>query len=468
MKHPTFYDLIDTTFDFPQEGIDIEGEHLLFNGINLYELVQIYGTPMRLFYLPKIGEQIRKARLWFTRAFRKYAYKGDYIYSYCTKSNHFIFTLKETLANGAHIEVSYTYDLDIVEYLASKGLLNPEEIIIIANGFKPPDYAMRIKQLFKAGFKNIIPVLDHVEELEYYEDLDTEEPMQIGIRIAAEEEPTFEFYTSRLGIRWDWIVPFYKERIAPNKKFKLVMLHFFINTGIRDSAYYWSEFSKALNMYIALRHLEPSLKYFNIGGGFPVRNSLGFKYDYEEIIDEIVSQIKTRTLAEHLPEPDIVSEFGTFTVGESGAHIFKVIGEKIQNDTETWYFIDNSVMTTLPDAWGMDQRFILLPVNKWFKPYKRVNIGGLSCDAYDYYNSEVHLNNVYLPVLDKEEPLYIAFLHTGHYQDALSGFGGIKHCLIPSPQYVVVDRDPVSGELKHSLFAEHQNSQSMLKVLGYV
>jgi len=59
-------------------------------------------------------------------------------------------------------------------------------------------------------------------------------------------------------------------------------------------------------------------------------------------------------------------------------------------------------------------------------------------------------------------------LHTGHYQDALSGFGGIKHCLIPSPQYVVVDRDPNTGELKHSLFAKHQDSQSMLKILGYV
>ena len=35
----------------------------------------------------------------------------------------------------------------------------------------------------------------------------------IGIRIASEEEPKFEFYTSRLGIGYRDIVPFYKSRI---------------------------------------------------------------------------------------------------------------------------------------------------------------------------------------------------------------------------------------------------------------
>ena len=305
-----------------------------------------------------------------------------------------------------------------------------------------------------------------MDELDAYLDLDTDEPLQIGLRIAAEEEPTFEFYTSRLGIRWDAILPFYRERIANNPKVRLVMLHFFINTGIRDSAYYWSEFSKALQTYVALRAMEPNLRYFNIGGGFPIRNSLGFKYDYEEIIDEIVSQVKARMLAEGYPDPDIVTEFGTFTVGESGAHIFQVLGEKIQNDTERWYFIDNSIMTTLPDAWGMDYRFIVLPVNKWLNPYQRVNLGGLSCDAYDYYNAEVHLNNVYLPVLDDKEPLYVAFLHTGHYQDALAGYGGIKHCLIPSPQYVLVEHDE-HGQLHHRRFRPHQSAEEMLQILGY-
>lgn len=44
-------------------------------------------------------------------------------------------------------------------------------------------------------------------------------------------------YTSRLGVRYNDIVPFYQQRIRGNPKFKIKMLHFFIDTGIeRDYA----------------------------------------------------------------------------------------------------------------------------------------------------------------------------------------------------------------------------------------
>ena len=43
----------------------------------------------------------------------------------------------------------------------------------------------------------------------------------------------FEFYTSRLGIRYNDILDFYKAKLKNSKKFQLKMLHFFINTGIK-------------------------------------------------------------------------------------------------------------------------------------------------------------------------------------------------------------------------------------------
>ena len=67
----------------------------------------------------------------------------------------------------------------------------------------------------------------------------------------------FEFYTSRLGIRYNDIINFYKTKIQKNKKFKLKMLHFFINTGIKDTAYYWNELSKCLNIYCELKAFAP-------------------------------------------------------------------------------------------------------------------------------------------------------------------------------------------------------------------
>ena len=210
------------------------------------------------------------------------------------------------------------------------------------------------------------------------------------------------------------------------------------------------------------------LKAINIGGGLPIRNSLGFEYDYKYMIKEIVRLIKEACDEEGIPEPDIFTEFGKYTVGESGAVIFSVIGQKRQNDAELWYMVDNSLMNTIPDSWGIAERFILLPINKWNNEYTRVNIGGLSCDNSDYYNSESHINQVFLPAFAKsdKEPLYIGFFHTGAYQEAISGFGGIKHCLIPSPKHILIDRDE-KGNLIDTCVFEEQKAEQMLNLMGY-
>lgn len=66
----------------------------------------------------------------------------------------------------------------------------------------------------------------------------------------------------------------------------------------------------------------------------------------------------------------------------------------------------------------------------------------------------------------KDSTLYIGFFHTGAYQDSLSGYGGTKHCLIPSPKKIIIDKD-ANGKLTYEVFAEEQGAESMLKVLGY-
>ncbi|MDO9680991.1 MAG: arginine decarboxylase, partial [Bacteroidales bacterium] len=150
----------------------------------------------------------------------------------------------------------------------------------------------------------------------------------------------------------------------------------------------------------------------------------------------------------------------------SGAVIYQVLDQKQQNDRERWYMVDSSFMTTLPDTWGIKQRFILLPINKWDKEYQRVFLGGLTCDSQDYYNAEAHANAIFLPVVNGEEPLYIGFFHTGAYQESIAGFGGIQHCLQPAPKHITIDVDE-NGEYYTKLFSKEQTYKSMLKILGY-
>ncbi|MBP9221981.1 MAG: arginine decarboxylase, partial [Chitinophagales bacterium] len=72
----------------------------------------------------------------------------------------------------------------------------------------------------------------------------------------------------------------------------------------------------------------------------------------------------------------------------------------------------------------------------------------------------------YLPLVGTGEPLYIGFFHTGAYQESISGYGGTKHCLIPSPKHILIQKD-AEGKLSYEVFAEEQTVNSMLTILGY-
>lgn len=464
-----YFDLIDQSFYFPQEGFDLRDGYLTFYGVSLKYLIEKYGTPFKLLYLPRIGEQVRRARNLFNRAIKKNKYKGSYYYCYCTKCSHFSHVVKAALREGTHLETSSSFDIDLIYRLYNEGELN-KDLIIVHNGYKTEDYLEKIVKLNKDGFKNSILVLDSKSEVQrvkkYAQDLDR--PLKLGIRMAIDEEPQSAYYTSRLGIRAADIVDFYKEEIANDSMLELKMFHFFIDSGIKDTLYYWGEFQKALNIFVALKKECPTLRALDLGGGFPIRNNLGFDYDYEYIISEIVSNIKQMCNEHDIVEPDIFTEFGKYTVGESGAIIFSVIEQKHQNDSELWYMVDNSLMNTIPDAWSILEKFILLPINKWDNPYARVNIGGISCDHSDYYNSEEMNQQVFLPTFkdDDKDPLYVGFFHTGAYQDSISGYGGIKHCLIPSPKMIIIDRDE-KGNFVDSVYRNEQKVEDMLEILGY-
>ena len=462
----TYFELINQTYYFPQEGFDLNQGNLTFHGISLKYLIEKYGTPFRLTYLPRIGDQIKKARNLFNKAMKANNYKGDYYYCYCTKCCHFSHVINEALEHNVHLETSSAFDIDLIKRLHQKGKID-KDIILIHNGHKTDEYLEKIVSLIDDGFENVIPILDSKLELDRLYSM-TKDELTVGIRMAINEEPQSAYYTSRLGVRSAEIIDFYKSKIARKKRVKLKMLHFFVDSGIRDNLYYWGEFRKALKLFAELKKICPSLDSINLGGGLPIRNNLGFEYDYKYMINELVSNIKNVCEEEGIPEPDIYTEFGKYTVGESGAIIFSVLEQKQQNDTELWYLIDNSLMNTIPDAWSIFEKFILLPVNKWDNEYTQVSIGGISCDHSDYYNSEDMNQQILLPAYDpeKEEPLYLGFFHTGAYQDAISGYGGIKHCLIPSPKQIIIDRDD-KGNIVDRLYRDEQNVQQMLEILGY-
>jgi arginine decarboxylase len=59
------------------------------------------------------------------------------------------------------------------------------------------------------------------------------------------------------------------------------------------------------------------------------------------MIDEIINQIKTLCDEAEVDVPNIFTEFGSFTVGESGGATGQIC-TKTTNDREKWNMIDSS------------------------------------------------------------------------------------------------------------------------------
>ncbi len=455
-----YKDLINQTFFFPRHGFEERNNELYYQDIRLMDLTEKYESPLKFSYLPKISTQIQNAKRWFQNAIEKNNYSGSYTYCYCTKSSHFKFVLDEALKNDIHIETSSAFDIDIIRKLAIEGKIS-KSTFLLHNGFKTMDYIQKIAELSKDGYENVICILDNKEELAQLGSTGIEKA-KIGLRLATNEDPNFLLYNSRLGIRYDEIISFYKEHIQSNPQFELKMLHFFINTGIKDTSYYWSELARQVEKYCELKLICPELDSLDIGGGLPIYNTLGVEIDYEYLVDQIIYTIKNICDDRGVPVPNIFTEFGSFTVGESGGALYSVIGIKQQNDNELWYMIDSSFINTLPDTWGIGQKFILLALNHWDRPYQRVNLGGITCDGMDYYNSEVQENQVFMPKINPGEKLYLGFFHTGAYQESIGGYGGLQHCLLPAPKHILIDEAQNT-----TVFSSEQKAESMIKILGY-
>ena len=83
-----YIDLIEQTFEFPQDEFTVVDNELNFHDVPLMDLIKQYGTPLKITYLPKITSQIQRAKRLFNVAMAKVDYKGDYLYYDVYTSDH--------------------------------------------------------------------------------------------------------------------------------------------------------------------------------------------------------------------------------------------------------------------------------------------------------------------------------------------------------------------------------------------
>lgn len=128
-------------------------------------------------------------------------------------------------------------------------------------------------------------------------------------------------------------------------------------------------------------------------------------------------------------------------------------------------FVNFSLFQSLPDVWGIDQIFPIMPVNGLNRPLtRRAVIQDITCDSdgrIDRYVDGQGIETTFpLPEEAPEEPMLMGFFMTGAYQEIL----GDMHNLFGDTHSVDVRRNPGGG---HTV-SEPIHGDTVAKVLQYV
>ncbi len=137
--------------------------------------------------------------------------------------------------------------------------------------------------------------------------------------------------------------------------------------------------------------------------------------------------------------------------------------KRLQNRIQEKYLVNFSAFESLPDFWGLSQRFPVMPLDRLdTKPTQPASLWDITCDS----DGEIVFRPdmpLYLHDIDvTKDEYFLAFFLTGAYQEVL----GMKHNLFTHPTEVIVNFDK-AGNIHLDDLIEAQNLTDILDGLEY-
>jgi len=131
--------------------------------------------------------------------------------------------------------------------------------------------------------------------------------------------------------------------------------------------------------------------------------------------------------------------------------------EELQGKLQERYLINASIFQSLPDYWGLNQHFPVMPLHHLdTTPHRAASLWDITCDS----DGEIGFDTqkpLYLHDIDLEkEEYFLGFFNLGAYQETL----GMNHNLFTKPSEYTIDID----ELDYSIINECE-SKSILNIL---
>ena len=135
----------------------------------------------------------------------------------------------------------------------------------------------------------------------------------------------------------------------------------------------------------------------------------------------------------------------------------------IQDRMQERYLVNFSLFQSLPDFWGLEQNFPVMPLTRLDeKPTRSASLWDITCDSDGEVGFNVK-NPLFLHEVDIEkEEYFLAFFLVGAYQEIL----GMKHNLFTHPTEATISFDE-KGEYFIENIIEAQNILDVLDDLDY-
>lgn len=324
---------------FGAQGENTAVTHI--DGVTVKSIIEKYGSPVFVLSEQKMRQNYKTA----TRAFGTRYPRVQFAWSYKTHYNN-------AVCNVFHQEGSWAEVVSGFEYKKALGNGVPGANII----FNGPD--KHTDEIRLAVENDSLLHIDHFEELYLLIDLAAQMDKKPRVAIRVNMDTGIYPMWDRFGFNYEngqaWQAI---NKIVESAKLQLVGLHCHIGTYMLSSAAYGVAASKLCDLAMnCKKQLNVTIKYLDLGGGFPSANTLKGAYGLvpTPTVDEFAEVITTTILnygfiTEDLPL--LILESGRVLIDDAGYLLGTVLANKKLSDGRKATIMDFGVNIMFTSFW---------------------------------------------------------------------------------------------------------------------
>ncbi|CAX66930.1 diaminopimelate decarboxylase [Lactobacillus johnsonii] len=376
--------------------------HLTIGGVDSLKLAKEYGTPLVVYDVSQIRNQIRA----FKKVFEEE--QVNYVVSYASKAFASIAMYQVANEEGAYTDVVSAGEL----YTAMKANFPMERISFHGNN--------KSKEELEMGVKNHVGkiIIDNFYEIDLLRQVLEEQDSKINVMLRITpgiSAHTHEYdQTGQVDSKFGFDLKSGQadkalQEVLKNKRMHMLGIHAHIGSQIFELNGFEMAAAKLVDVAASWKEkYDYTAQIINVGGGF------GIKYvqeDHplkpEEFVKAIVKAIKDEATKHNFPIPEIDIEPGRSIVGPAGYNLYKVGSMKEIPGLVPYVAVDGGMGDNIRPALYQAKYETVLANNPQRRASQEFHVAGKYCESGDI------LADAKLPSLKAGDIL--AMLDTGAY-----------------------------------------------------